>query len=106
MSVLSTRRAGVLLHPTSLPGPHSTGTLGADAWRFVDWLAAAGFSVWQTRPLGPADAHGSPYCLSSAYAGDVRLLDAEHLASLRALPAGIDLTALGREPVALYRSFA
>jgi 4-alpha-glucanotransferase len=105
MSVLATRRAGVLLHPTSLPGPHGAGTLGADAWRFVDWLAAAGFSVWQTLPLGPADAHGSPYCLSSAYAGDVRLLDPEHLASLRALPAGLELGALGREPVALYRSF-
>ncbi len=40
------------------------GTLGADARRFVDWLGAGGFSVWQTLPLGVTDAYGSPYCLA------------------------------------------
>src|SRR5690606_13263356 len=94
--VLDERRAGVLLHPTSLPGPNAAGTLGAEAWRFVDWLAAGGFSVWQTLPLGPVDVHGSPYCARSAHAGDVRLLDAEHLASLRELPRGLELGALGK----------
>lgn len=43
------RRAGVLLHPTSLPGPHGIGDLGDEAIRFLDWLHAAGASVWQVR---------------------------------------------------------
>src|ERR1700693_2422080 len=58
------RSSGVLLHPTSLPG----GRLGSDAYRFVDWLAAAGQSWWQMLPLGPPDEHGSPYRSSSAFA--------------------------------------
>src|SRR5947207_6115400 len=82
-NVLAARRAGVLLHPTSLPGHGANGTLGAEALRFVDWLAAGGFSVWQTLPIGLVDAHQSPYCQRSAYAGDPRLLDAAHLRSLR-----------------------
>jgi 4-alpha-glucanotransferase len=104
--VLDERRAGVLLHPTSLPGADANGTLGQEAWRFVDWLAAGGFSVWQTLPLGPVDAHGSPYCARSAYAGDIRLLDVEHLASLRELPRGLDLAALGHARGEPYASFA
>ncbi len=53
-----------MLHPTSLPG----GRLGAEAYRFVDWLEAAGQSWWQMLPLGPPDEHGSPYASSSAFA--------------------------------------
>ena len=53
-----------MLHPTSLPG----GRLGADAYAFVDWLAAAGQSWWQVLPLGPPDEAGSPYASSSAFA--------------------------------------
>jgi 4-alpha-glucanotransferase len=104
--VLAARRAGVLLHPTSLPGPKANGTLGAEAWRFVDWLAAGGFSVWQTLPLGIADSYGSPYCLRSAFAGNPRLLDAEHLATLRALPRAFDGSALGGSRDAVFASFA
>ncbi|MGI8422186.1 MAG: 4-alpha-glucanotransferase [Gaiellaceae bacterium] len=59
------RSSGVLLHPTSLPGRR----LGEEAYRFVDWLAAAGQSWWQMLPLGPPDAWGSPYTASSAFAG-------------------------------------
>jgi 4-alpha-glucanotransferase len=59
------RSSGILLHPTSLPG----GTLGVEARRFVDWLAAAGQSWWQVLPLGPPDEHGSPYASPSAFAG-------------------------------------
>ncbi len=102
---LAARRAGVLLHPTSLPGGEENGTLGAEAWRFVDWLAAGGFGVWQTLPLGPVDAYGSPYCLRSAYAGDSRLLDTDHLASLRQLPRGT-AAARGDGREAAYRAFA
>jgi 4-alpha-glucanotransferase len=58
------RTSGVLLHPTSLPG----GRLGAEAFRFVDWLADAGQSWWQVLPLGPPDEEGSPYRAASAFA--------------------------------------
>jgi 4-alpha-glucanotransferase len=105
-NVLGARRAGVLLHPTSLPGHGANGTLGAEAWRFVDWLAAGGFSVWQTLPIGLVDAHQSPYCQRSAYAGDPRLLDAAHLRSLRELPRGLDFAAAGASRADAYRSFA
>ncbi len=58
------RSSGVLLHPTSLPG----GRLGAEAYAFADWLAAAGQSWWQVLPLAPPDEHGSPYKAASAFA--------------------------------------
>ena len=58
------RSSGVVLHPTSLPD----GTLGSDAFAFVDWLAAAGQSWWQMLPLGPPDDVGSPYASASAFA--------------------------------------
>jgi 4-alpha-glucanotransferase len=45
------RRAGVILHPTSLPGPNGIGELGAEAFRFVDWLADAGMQCWQVRGI-------------------------------------------------------
>ena len=104
--VLGTRRAGVLLHPTSLPGMGATGTIGGEAWRFVDWLAAGGFSVWQTLPIGPVDSYGSPYCQRSTYAGFPRLLDPAHLGSLRELPRGLDLGAAGVARDDAYASFA
>jgi 4-alpha-glucanotransferase len=104
-NVLSARRAGVLLHPTSLPGPKANGTIGFEAWKFVDWLAAGGFSVWQTLPLGPVDSYGSPYCLRSAYAGYAKLLDPEHLATLRQLPHGMELAGVGAARDEVYRSF-
>lgn len=47
------RRAGVLLHPTSLPGPHGIGDLGDEAIRFLDWLHSAGVSVWQVLDCSP-----------------------------------------------------
>jgi 4-alpha-glucanotransferase len=59
------RSSGVQLHVTSLPG----GTLGPQAYRFVDWLADAGQRWWQVLPLGPPDRYGSPYKSSSAFAG-------------------------------------
>jgi 4-alpha-glucanotransferase len=58
------RSSGVQLHITSLPG----GRLGGEAYRFVDWLAAAGQSWWQVLPLGPPDRYRSPYKSSSAFA--------------------------------------
>jgi 4-alpha-glucanotransferase len=64
------RSAGILLHPTSLPN----GRLDDEAYRFVDWLAAAGQSWWQVLPLGPPDDTGSPYASPSAFAGSPALL--------------------------------
>src|SRR3954447_6983853 len=63
-AVMFSRTSGVLLHPTSLPG----GRLGDEAFRFVDWLGAAGPSWWQILPLGPPDEQGSPYRAASAFA--------------------------------------
>jgi len=67
------RSAGLLLHVTSLPG----GRLGPAAYRFVDFLAAAGQRWWQLLPLGPPGAGGSPYAALSAFAGDERLVGRE-----------------------------
>jgi 4-alpha-glucanotransferase len=66
---MSQRKAGVLLHPTSLPPGDG---LVARARRFLDWAASAGLTVWQVLPLGPAGPAGSPYDASSAFAGDPR----------------------------------
>ena len=79
MSPLDRRRAGVLLHPTSLPGGIGNGDLGPDAYRFIDWLAEAGFSVWQTLPLGPPHADLSPYRCQSVHAGNERLISLDLL---------------------------
>lgn len=71
---LARRRAGVLLHITSLPG----GRLGREAFEFVDFLADAGCTVWQVLPLVPHVPGGSPYRALSAMAGSPELLDREH----------------------------
>jgi 4-alpha-glucanotransferase len=76
---LDRRRTGILLHITSLPGRGVTGDLGPDVRRFIDFLAAAGFSVWQTLPLGPTQEHGSPYQTRSVHAGNRRLISLEPL---------------------------
>jgi 4-alpha-glucanotransferase len=65
------RTSGVQLHPTSLP----SGTLGRQAYQFVDWLAEAGQSWWQMLPLGPPDRYGSPYKARSAFAAWSGLLE-------------------------------
>ncbi len=73
------RRAGVLLHPTSLPGPHGIGDLGLEAYELVDWLHEAQATVWQVLPLGPPDPWGSPYGASAHMAGDPMLIDMRQL---------------------------
>ncbi len=77
---LDRRLGGVLLHVSSLPGPAASGTLGPDAFRFVDFLAAGGIGVWQMLPIGPTGADGSPYQSSSVHAGSARLVSLEPLA--------------------------
>lgn len=68
------RAAGLLLHPTSLPGPHGIGDLGSDAIRFVDALAEMGVRYWQMLPLGPTGYGDSPYQCFSAFAGNPLLI--------------------------------
>ncbi len=87
---LAQRRAGILLHITSLPGGGACGTLGAEAYRFVDFLAAAGHSVWQTLPVGPTHDDGSPYQCLSLHAGNAEFISVEALVEagwLDAVPA-------------------
>ncbi|MDP1901940.1 MAG: 4-alpha-glucanotransferase [Rubrivivax sp.] len=74
------RASGVLLHPTSLPGPHGSGDLGAEAYHFVDWLVSGGQSLWQILPLGGIGPGNSPYMSSSAFAGNLLLIDLGELA--------------------------
>lgn len=69
------RGAGLLLHPTSLPGAHGIGDLGLSARGFVDWLSGAGLSLWQMLPLVPPGAGNSPYSTASALSGNPWLLD-------------------------------
>lgn len=82
------RTAGVLLHPTSLPRSESYcgevnekvfGTLGKEAYAFVDFIADAGFSVWQMLPTGPTQADMSPYQSISAHAGNPNLISLDWL---------------------------
>lgn len=91
------RSAGILLHPTSLPGDYGIGDLGADAYAWIDWLASAGQRMWQVMPLGPTGYGDSPYQCFSAFAGNPYLLSVaalrdagwlgdDELAPLRALP--------------------
>lgn len=68
------RESGVLLHPTSLPGPHGIGDFGPPAFRFVEWLEAAGQKLWQVMPLGPTGFGDSPYASPSAFAGNPLLV--------------------------------
>ena len=85
------RTAGVLAHPTSLPGPHGIGDLGESAFRFVDWLVLAGQRVWQVLPLGPTGYGDSPYAAPSAFAGNPLLVSLHWLAGDGLLdPADVD----------------
>lgn len=81
------RRAGVLAHPSSLPGPRGVGDVGPSAVRFLDWAAEAGFQVWQVLPLGPTGPGGSPYDSPSAFAGNPWLLSSDRLAQSGLLEA-------------------
>ncbi|HEY1696998.1 MAG TPA: 4-alpha-glucanotransferase [Polyangiaceae bacterium] len=77
---LRQRASGVLLHPTSLPGPHGSGDLGVPARAFVDFLARAGQRWWQMLPVAPPGYGESPYSAQSAFAGSPLLVSLEGLA--------------------------
>lgn len=74
------RKAGVVLHLTSLPSRWGIGDMGPEAYRFVDFLRAAGQTVWQVMPLGPTGYGDSPYQCFSAFAGNPLLISPDLLA--------------------------
>lgn len=96
---LHTRAAGLLLHPTSLPGPHGCGDLGPGAREFLDFLTAAGLRWWQMLPVNPPGDGNSPYSGTSAFAGSPALVSLEQLRSDGLLSAA-DLRPPQRLPVA------
>jgi len=73
------RASGVLLHPTSLPGPFGIGDLGPEAYKFVKFLGEADQSLWQVLPLGPTGYGDSPYACYSAFAGNTLLISPDQL---------------------------
>ena len=85
------RSSGILLHPTSLPGPFGIGDLGPQAYAFADFLHAGGQSLWQVLPLGPTGYGDSPYACYSAFAGNTMLVSPEQLVT-EGLLASSDVT--------------
>jgi 4-alpha-glucanotransferase len=122
---LDTRGSGILLHPTSLPGGHGIGDLGAEAYHFVDFLHQAKQSIWHVLPTGPgvAEEFHCPYATISAFAhdpllisldrlveegllerGDLRRAEADSNVSLRA--ESVDFRAVERFKIPLLRRAA
>ena len=73
------RKAGILMHPTSLPGSAGIGTFGKSSFAFVDWLEKAGMKIWQVLPLGPTGYGDSPYQSFSTFALNPLLIDFDDL---------------------------
>jgi len=84
---LTRRASGVVLHITSLPGPHGVGDLGEQAHHFVDWLASAGQTLWQVLPVNPIGPGNSPYQSPSAFAGSGLMVALPPLVESGWLPA-------------------
>mgnify|MGYP005850595975 FL=1 len=100
--IFEQRRSGVLLHITSLP----SGNMGEDAYRFIDFLEAAGVSVWQMLPLGPTHDDRSPYQCLSAHAGNNRLICRNMLkAKTWADPERLNDPKMSRLMALAYRQF-
>jgi len=74
-----TRSSGILLHPTSFPGPYGIGDVGPFAYRFIDYLAESGCKLWQVLPLGPTSYGDSPYQCFSAFAGNPYMVSPDFL---------------------------
>lgn len=95
------RTAGVLMPLFSLPSSHGIGTLGETAFRFVDFLAGAGQSVWQMLPIGPTGYGDSPYQSFSVMAGNPYYIDLDWLVKDGLLKADEIGTEWGRYPYAV-----
>ncbi|MFT3801105.1 MAG: 4-alpha-glucanotransferase [Burkholderiaceae bacterium] len=88
------RSSGILLHPTSLPGPFGSGDFGDDARQFVDWLVGAGQRLWQVLPMTPPGPGHSPYMSTSIHAGNPLLVSPVELQREGLLdPAALDAAA-------------
>ena len=93
------RSSGILMHITSLPGPYGVGTLGKEAYRFVDFLRRAGQRYWQILPVGPTGYGDSPYQTFCTFAGNPYLIDLDRLKDLGLLEqAEIDARSFGDDP--------
>lgn len=103
-AVLDRRRAGLLLHPTSLPGNSDTGDLGPNAYQFVDFLASCGFSVWQMLPVNPTHGNLSPYACQSIHAGNANLISLELLAAEGWLKKHDDEALAAEQPIVYRRA--
>src|SRR2546421_5468114 len=91
------RSCGVLLHPTSLPGPYGIGDFGPEAIRFLDFLSAGGQNLWQMLPLNPPSSSQSPYQCYSAFAGNPLLISPNRLVEKKLL-LGRDLSKIRKLP--------
>ena len=79
------RYTGILLHPTSFPGPYGIGDLGKGAYDFIDFLERSGLNTWQVLPLGHTGFGDSPYQPFSAFAGQPLIISLDHLKELKLL---------------------
>src|SRR6478735_2935358 len=86
------RASGILAHPSSFPGPHGVGDIGAGAYQFIDWLTLGGQRFWQIMPLSPVGYGDSPYSALSAFAGNPLFISLEGLGFLN-----LDVPADSRE---------
>ena len=73
------RKSGILMPISSLPSKYGIGTFGKEAYKFADFLAAAGQKAWQLLPLGPTSYGDSPYASFSTYAGNPYFIDLDML---------------------------
>src|SRR5688500_8451842 len=89
MTTRTERCAGILIHPTSLPGRFGVGDFGPDCERFLEWAAFAGFKIWQVLPLNPTGYGNSPYGALSPFAGNPLLISPERLVEDGILPEGV-----------------
>lgn len=96
--MIFSRSSGILLHPTSLPGPRGIGELNSEAYRFVDFLVESDQRYWQVLPLGPTGYGDSPYQCFSAFAGNPLLINLDELKEMGLLSA-VDFNDAPRFPL-------
>ena len=107
---VSKRKSGILVHPTSFPGPFGIGDLGPSAYAFIDFLAESGQTLWQVLPLGPTGYGDSPYQSFSSFAGQPLLVSPELLARMGLLhaedlePKPWDPVRIDFGPVIIYKT--
>jgi len=83
------RSSGILLHITSLPGRYGIGSIGNQAYEFIDFLNKAGQKIWQICPIGPTGYGDSPYAMYSSFAGNPYFIDLDMLVSSRYIKSAI-----------------